>query len=77
MIVGLDGSKWTIVTDPAALVNTEPPVEVILWRGYDGWRDDPRFVEHRKQTVGLRTRTAACCGARICSWGTARPARAD
>jgi hypothetical protein len=59
MIVGLDGSKWTIVSDPTALVNTEPPVEVVLWRGYDGWRDDPRFVEHRRQTVGLRNKNGS------------------
>lgn len=59
MITGLDGSMWSAVTDPAAMVNTNPPVEICLWRGYDGWRDDTKFVQHRNQMRGLTNPSGA------------------
>lgn len=54
MITGIDISGYSTVNDIQAVVNGQLPIEFAMARGYNGFRDDSKFVAHRKLLEGAR-----------------------
>lgn len=48
MITGIDISGYSTVTDINQVINGQLPVDFAMVRGYNGFRDDSKFVQHRK-----------------------------